>query len=1094
MLRLHFAGAHALGLLFVLSSATGCMTFTPFRAELRPCYDALHRDGAPAASSESGGAPEVRVQTGHSGPVSRIAVTPDSRYAVVGELNPARVKLWDLENAREVLTYPFDEMALSGVHLSGDGKRVLVDMISRGMRVLDVQSGRQLASCTETIQAMSIRVAIDRFSPDGRFAISRDYEDWKSGGQGNVVVWRMPAGEEVGKWKASTQIVPQFSPQGDALLVSSGKNRIELLDLNTVTAQRSWEVPGLLTAATFSTDGSVVYATNDAGALLEYDRATGAARGEPVPLTDGAYVLTLAPVPGRRELVVGGFQGELGTFDLEARRWKKVFASSGKPAPALSSDGARLFVAAPGRFFVWRMSDGRLEASWTPDRLDRTEAAVMLPDGKRVALLRRNGAKQYVELYDLSARRALWRAPPVELASAAAIPLSATTDGRHLLANFVGAKGNRLVQYTHVINASTGAVLRTVSLVNSDGYKISQSPAVGLSGGRIALTTRTDVFGDTLHVVDAASGASLLQQQVEFTTGSIAASPDGKRVLFSGSQNTGAFGDIHKAGPGTWSFEVEQRTVRKESEGMPGALVPGPNGQLVAATSDYVSSGQSDVVGKIVRRIELRVGTGTPRVLGTQGFAWAAFSPDGRRILWVGDDGFVHVASDDGAERIRFASFGDGEWVSMTPEGFFDASMQGAQYLSVRAGGTSYAIEQFYDRLYRPDLVLAAYGGAAGNKDAPALPAESLVTMVNQGPPPTVRIVSPSPGEQKSREVEIEVELADAGGGIGKVEWRINGAVVGVAGERGIRKVGSGPKEVRREKKVLSLAPGENVIEVVAYNGENGAFSRPASLALALRDDISDPPALHILAIAINQYRDRTLKLSYAVPDAKALSTSLQTSGKSVFTGVHATVLADADATADRIGAAFRELAAKVKPNDVFVLFVAGHGITQDGRYHFLPVDFRYVNEDSIREKAVNQDHLQEWMSAVSAKKSLVLLDTCNSGSFVQAQAVTRGIQEKTAIDKLTRATGRATIAASSDTQVALEGHEGHGVFTYAVLDALVKADRDFGNRDGVLTTTELAAYINEHVPGITFKRWGYEQVPQVNLHGREFPIAVSGK
>ena len=43
----------------------------------------------------------------------------------------------------------------------------------------------------------------------------------------------------------------------------------------------------------------------------------------------------------------------------------------------------------------------------------------------------------------------------------------------------------------------------------------------------------------------------------------------------------------------------------------------------------------------------------------------------------------------------------------------------------------------------------------------------------------------------------------------------------------------------------------------------------------------------------------------------------------------------------------------------------------------------------------------------------------------------------KTAINKLVRATGRATIVASSKDQVALEGYEGHGVFTYILLEAL---------------------------------------------------------
>lgn len=44
-----------------------------------------------------------------------------------------------------------------------------------------------------------------------------------------------------------------------------------------------------------------------------------------------------------------------------------------------------------------------------------------------------------------------------------------------------------------------------------------------------------------------------------------------------------------------------------------------------------------------------------------------------------------------------------------------------------------------------------------------------------------------------------------------------------------------------------------------------------------------------------------------------------------------------------------------------------------------------------------------------------------------------------------------------------------------------------------VISTTELSSYVNEVVQDITYKKWGYEQVPQVNLHGREFPIGMVG-
>jgi len=270
-----------------------------------------------------------------------------------------------------------------------------------------------------------------------------------------------------------------------------------------------------------------------------------------------------------------------------------------------------------------------------------------------------------------------------------------------------------------------------------------------------------------------------------------------------------------------------------------------------------------------------------------------------------------------------------------------------------------------------------------------------------------------------------------------------------------------------------------------------GIASNPATLNLNLKDAISEKPALYILAVGVNKYRDKSLWLNYAVPDAQALSASMKGAGSSIFTSIHLTEVYDQQATLDGIQEAFAQVAASAKSNDVFILYLAGHGITMDGRYHFLPVDFRYVNEDSVRTASIDQDHLQRWMADIPAMKNLVLLDTCNSGSFVEAQTVTRGLAEKTAITKLIRATGRAVISASSDTQAALEGYKGHGVFTWSLIQAMKLADGKHGNKDGVTSTSEIASFISEQVPDITYKKWGYEQVPQVNLHGREFPVGV---
>ena len=58
---------------------------------------------------------------------------------------------------------------------------------------------------------------------------------------------------------------------------------------------------------------------------------------------------------------------------------------------------------------------------------------------------------------------------------------------------------------------------------------------------------------------------------------------------------------------------------------------------------------------------------------------------------------------------------------------------------------------------------------------------------------------------------------------------------------------------------------------------------------------------------------------------------------------------------------------------------------------------------------------------------------------------------------RLHEATGRPVLTAASGGQSAYEGYKGHGVFTYAAMEALHKADM---NSNGKIEVTELAAHV----------------------------------
>jgi hypothetical protein len=106
---------------------------------------------------------------------------------------------------------------------------------------------------------------------------------------------------------------------------------------------------------------------------------------------------------------------------------------------------------------------------------------------------------------------------------------------------------------------------------------------------------------------------------------------------------------------------------------------------------------------------------------------------------------------------------------------------------------------------------------------------------------------------------------------------------------------------------------------------------------------------------------------------------------------------------------------------------------------------------------------------------------------MVQLASLRSGFEHKAAVGRLIQATGRTTLTASLENQPALEGYRGHGVFTFAMLDALARGDH---NGNGLIEVTELIQHVDDLVPEITFKTWHTRQIPQSQFQGTNFALA----
>jgi uncharacterized caspase-like protein len=123
-------------------------------------------------------------------------------------------------------------------------------------------------------------------------------------------------------------------------------------------------------------------------------------------------------------------------------------------------------------------------------------------------------------------------------------------------------------------------------------------------------------------------------------------------------------------------------------------------------------------------------------------------------------------------------------------------------------------------------------------------------------------------------------------------------------------------------------------------------------------------------------------------------------------------------------------------------------------------------------QRAIGQDRLQDWLAnRIKAKRALILLDTCESGALIAgfARSRTDAPASEATVGRLHEATGRPVLTAAAAGQFAHEGLVGasgerHGVFTWAVLDALRKGD---SNGNGLIELSELLRHVQGVVPKI---------------------------
>ena len=504
--------------------------------------------------------------------------------------------------------------------------------------------------------------------------------------------------------------------------------------------------------------------------------------------------------------------------------------------------------------------------------------------------------------------------------------------------------------------------------------------------------------------------------------------------------------------------------------------------------------------------------------------AWAVNISGDRRlaIAALGDGTIRWYRLADGVEILSLFAEPDGKhWVLWTPEGFFDHGEGGEQLIGYhlnqldqgRPKGTAFVrVDQLYALFFRRDLVVKKFQGNAEAEIGEQLARIGDVrSVLGKGLPPELKLTEyciggkceTIPADEQTRStggkvplreatastVTLHFEVQDRGGGIGPIVVRDKGATVSATG--GSRGISGG---VDSEERTVELEPGANLIMLSAFNGakeiETGAKDRPL-LALRYKPAALVKPVMRLLAVGIDTFAGKDIpQLANAAADAKGVADVMRSDSKhDLFADVDAVVLTDKAASLAAIDDAFDTLAKRTQPDDLVFVFLAGHGVALDGKYYYIPADLPDAKDDSIRKHALTYDDLAARLAHFPTSRAIIVLDTCYSGAFAIDDSIQRDSRDQTVGKQISHATGRFILAGSSSQQEALDGVDGHGVFTETMLLGLKgAADTEVaGNHDGKVSIYELGEYTKNKVPELAAKvAHGYSQKPRWFFNGDE--------
>ncbi len=558
------------------------------------------------------------------------------------------------------------------------------------------------------------------------------------------------------------------------------------------------------------------------------------------------------------------------------------------------------------------------------------------------------------------------------------------------------------------------------------------------------------------------------------------------RRLFIKDRKLGFVSDDSRVPEGYFDFELEQIIRDKgEMSGFKGPSITDGLFEFTRLTPNQLSFGSnfnitnSRTDGRVLSYCLLsneNIVVGSDRTLkvydGDGNLVKTLPGHNGQVLSVVADDQYFYTYGGD--QIIKVWSLADNslkynlfvtkkyEWIIWDEAGNYSASSGGEQFLSWQINGKEEELARFFDVSSYSGVFLKESLDEVGNSDVRDLTQEELPGQPQiQWDDPVEYQITTSTNQYRIRATIFSEEPI--------VKTRILVEGKAMPSKRGIT-------DIKQVDEILTLTAYKTVVQIFASTEGskiisekrvilNPNFRESGNTGIAVID-VNNKPDLYFVGIGVSEFQNTKFNLTYADDDAASMYEIFSSRSSPIYNEFSGVNLLNADATKDNILETLNSIAEKVQPKDQVILFIASHGINEDGFYYVLTHD---ADEMNLKGTCLNWNEIANVLSQLPCRV-LMFLDTCHSG------ALGSSLVSNTAYIKNTEAmremgsneVGVVIMSGSTGEESSLESEEWeHGVFTLSLIEGLRNKKADLKN-DGLIYLRELDLFVSDNVYELT--------------------------